>query len=89
MIKSFTYTNNRGVTTARVVYVTGKPSKFVSGVDLSELTEEEQGVYISEASRLYAEYMERVAELNTAHDLTNSYRQFDPDKMQNIKTETI
>jgi len=89
MIKTFGYENARGWQSNRVVYVTGNPSKFVSGTDLSELSIEEQALYAVEAGKLHDAYMLSIANLNDEYDLVKRYRQFDPAKMTATQTETI
>ena len=88
MIKEFDYVNNRDVTSHRVVYVISQPSKFLAGIDLSELSEVQQGEYTARATALKQALMLEMATLNLEFDVSNRYRQFDPAKMTNTLTET-
>lgn len=89
MIKEFDYINNRGIASHRVVSVISHPSKFLGGIDLSELSLVAQGDYVARAAELKAEFTSKMAALSVEFDVANRYRQFDPAKMANTLTETI
>lgn len=79
---NFTYTKKDGSTSDRVVLVSRIPYEFYAGTDLSELTAEEQGIYLAKRKELEAKYLAEISALNNEMDLNYRYRQFDPKLMQ-------
>ena len=88
-VATFTYTKADSSTSNRVVVPFSQPTKFLAGVDISELDDEQQGEYLAELSKLREEYELSLATLSNKYDLRNRYRQFAEDKITNLKTEQI
>lgn len=88
-IYTFKYTKANGVASDRVLVPFVEPSKHFGGMDISELSTEEQALYISEVERVRHDYYENLNKLTEKYDLVRRYRQFDPDKMSNVVTEDV
>lgn len=88
-VLTFTYTDPKLKVSSRVLAVDTKPSEFYEGVDLSELGQEEQGLYLREVAILKETYRKSIENLNNLYDLNHRYRRFKPSGMSDIKTETI
>lgn len=88
-VAMFTYAKDNGVRSERTVAVFHQPTKFLAGVDISELDEEAQGSYLAELSDLRQQHELALAALSLKHDLRSRYRQFAEEKITNLKTEHI
>lgn len=88
-IISFTYRKDTGETSNRQLVPFTKPSRCFSGVDISELSEVEQALYMAELNKVREEYRVKLAELADKFDLNHRYRQFVEDRMTNLKTEQL
>lgn len=86
---SFTYTKAKGTTSDRVLAVLKSPDTMYEGIDISELSELQQGEFISELQSLHDKYLTALEGLKSDFDLTHSYRRFDPTKMTNVVVEVI
>ena len=86
---AFTYTKKDGSTSNRVLLVMTKPSTHYAGVDISELSERDQGLYIAAMTKLHEEYLSAIQDINQTFDVKHRYRQFDPKLMQIHTTEEI
>ena len=85
----FNYTDRKGKTTNREALVIKEPSRFMECIDVSELEIDEQAMLSSEYDKLLSRFQEELLALYYKHDVTNNYRQFDPEKMHTIHSEYI
>lgn len=85
----FNYTDRKGKTTNREALVLNDPIRFVECIDVSELETDEQAMLASEYDRLLSRFKEEVLALYYKYDVTNNYRQFDPEKMSITHSEYI
>ncbi len=88
-IKSFTYTKTDGSTSERVLLVMSEPYKFVTGVDISELNDEDQAMFAISMGAAHDAYLQRMIEIQDKYDVVHNFRQFDPVKMTNVKQEHV
>ena len=88
-IKTFTYTKNDGKQSTRTVLEIVKPCNFMEGIDMSELSEEEQGEFVANVSTAYEEFRAKMVNLQHEFDLRGNYRRFDVLKMTEVKTEWL
>ena len=88
-LNTFTYTKADGTASKRVLVTIHSPTKFYSGTDISELSTEDQALYLVELDKLRSTYIEQVFQLNNKFDLNHRYREFDASKITDLKTETI
>ena len=86
---TFDYTKADGKTSKRVLVVTKDPSIFVHGQDITELSMEDQALYIQALNTAHEEYVQRIEAINEEFDMRFKYRQFDPSRMENIIQENI
>ena len=85
-LTEFTYTKRNGDVSQRAVLVTQEPNKFLQGVDVSELDNEDLGELITKLRALEDRVQAERAALMAEYDLTYSFRQFDP---QLISDQTV
>ena len=80
-IKSFKYTKANGDVSRRDVLVITNPSNMLRGMDITELSDEDQVTLASEVSKAYDEFLQKTAEIYEAFDVKRNFRQFDILKM--------
>lgn len=88
-VKEFTYTKANGEVSQRTLFVTQEPKTNVAGYDVSSLDFDEYAQVAMEFSEMLSRHKVELAELAAKYDLTHNYRQFIPDNMSNVTTETI
>ncbi len=88
-IITFNYTKADGKQSKRVMSPVVIPNKMYEGIDLSELSAEDQVMYVKELGKLHDFHMERIAALQAEFDLKHKYRRFDPSKMTNVVEEAL
>lgn len=88
-IISFTYRKANGEVSNRQLVPFTKPGRFFSGIDVSELSEEEQGRYLAALEKVREAYQIELAKLADTFDLNHRYRQFAEDRMTIINIEQV
>lgn len=88
-IITFDYTKKDESVSKRVLAVMVKPNKMYEGLDLSELSEEEQGAAGEAVTKAYNEYLSALSLVEEQFDLKYRYRRFDTTKMTNIEVDII
>lgn len=86
---SFTYVKPNGVTSQRVLSVLKHPNTMYEGIDISELSFEQQGQFVAELRNIHDKYLAAIQALKTDFDLTHNYRRFDPLRMSDVASETL
>lgn len=86
---TFKYTKADGSESDRNLVVSVEPTSFFAGTDISELTMEDQALYIAALNAAKEEYMGAIEALNVEFDVKFRYRQFDPSRMTNVVVENI
>ena len=89
LIYNFTYTKANGDVSKRVLASLVAPSKFHAGTDITELSTEDQAIYITMVDAAKTAYITKLAEINQEFDLVHNYRQFNPEQMTDVKYEDI
>lgn len=85
----FDYTKPSGEVSKRVIIELAKPTKHISGYDISEMDADtmlQAGARLNEIQLRHAEEMAAFAK---EFDIKNNYRMFDPERMTNITSEYI
>ncbi len=82
---NFTYTDAKKKTTERKVLVVGLPSNKLTGIDVGELSPEDQARFALEYGRLEDMFRQSVLELQADFDLTHNFRQFLEANVQNLR----
>lgn len=80
-VLEFTYTKPTGDVSKRALVEVSKPSKFISGYDISEMDAETVLEFASEFNALEASFAEARLALQTKYDIKHNFRQFDPERM--------
>lgn len=88
-ILTFNYTKKDDTISSRVLAVMVKPNKMYEGLDLSELSEESQGLAGEACTAAYNNYLTALAVIEDQFDLKYRYRRFDPVKMTDTQVDTI
>lgn len=87
--KEFTYTKEDKSVTQRAVIITSEPSKFISGYDVSGLSDTELAEFVLAYRELKEHQLEAELNLLANFDLKHSYRKFAPERMTNVCEEHI
>ena len=88
-LTEFTYTKRNGDVSQRAVLVSQEPNKFLQGVDVSELGNEDLGELITKLRALEDRVQAERAVLMAEYDLTYSFRQFDPELISDQTVEWV
>lgn len=83
------YTDLKGKTTTREVFVLGMPTDKLNGIDVTELTHEEQAVFAFEYDMLVDEFQHKVHELKQRFDVAHSFRQFLENRIVDLEVENV
>lgn len=89
IIYSFKYTDAKGKVTDRVLMAHVLPSTMYAGTDITELDEEQRGLFIAEVDEAKDRFAKEMQAIIDKHDLNYKYRQFRSEKMTDITKETI
>jgi hypothetical protein len=84
---SFTYTKDDGKTSDRVLAVMNEPTDKYFGIDISELSEAEQGEFSAKFSTIMDDKAEAIWQLMNEYDVRRKFRSFIPSRMANIVKE--
>ena len=76
-LTEFTYTKKNGDVSRRAVIVVSEPNKFLQGIDVSDLDNDDLAQFVCELRAIEKQYQAQRAELFANFDLTYSFRQFD------------
>lgn len=83
----FTYTKDDGKTSDRVLMVMEEPTDKYFGIDISELSEVEQGEFAAAFSKIMDDKAEAIWQLMYDFDVRRKFRYFIPSKMTDIVKE--
>lgn len=86
---TFKYTKANGTQSDRVLVTMVSPNTMYEGIDVSELSTEQQGEFIAEMNVLKDKYLTAINGIKNDYDLVHSYRRFDPAKMTNVVKEVL
>jgi len=85
----FTYTKADGTESKRAVLPLVGPTKFVEGIDVSQMPEDEFAVFCREFSALKSAQHEQTMAILEQFDLKHNYRRFIPEQMTDITTDYV
>lgn len=88
-IYSFKYTDVKGRVTDRVLMASVVPGTMYAGTDITELDEEQRGLFIAEVDEAKDRFAKEMQAIIDKHDLNYKYRQFRSEKMTDVTKETI
>lgn len=88
-VKTFNYTDAKGKQSSRKLLVVTEPVDKVSGVDLSEMSDEVIGEFAERYNQIHDAYMQAMTNLQNEFDLNYRFRQFIPERMADVVSETI
>jgi len=89
MLMTFDYKKSCGSTSKRTFVPFVTPATMWGGLDVSEMSTEEQALYLTELEVVKQTYADSLKALQDKYELNHRYRQFKPENMANIKTEDI
>lgn len=85
----FVYTKQDGSKSNRAVVELQQPSKFMEGIDVSEMPEHEFAQFCNEYRLMKAAQHEETMALLNQFDLRHNYRRFSPEQMTQVKQEYV
>lgn len=88
-IMEFTYTKPNGDVSQRTVMVVQEPQKFVEGVDVSDLTEDDFADFVNEYGKAYDAWREQAQTIMQKFELKHNYRRFSPERITEAKLEHV
>ena len=88
-VVEFTYTNPDGDVSKRAVVESAKPSKFMSGIDISELDADTMLEFAAKFNAVETQIAELRQTLLNSFDLKHNFRLFDPERMTEVTAEFI
>lgn len=65
------------------------PGTLYAGTDITELDEEQRGLFIAEVEAARAKFAKEMQAITDKYDLNYKYRQFRSEKMTDVTKETI
>ena len=88
-LASFVYTDTKGKITNREVFVVGMPTNKLNGIDVTELSAEDQALFSFEYDQLLEEFHNKVDALQKRFDVQYNFRQFLESRMQGLSVEHV
>lgn len=85
----FSYTDLKGKQSTRKVLVVQEPTDKLSGIDVSESTDQTVVEFALAYESARQAFLAEVAALEKQYDLKHRFRQFFPSKMENATTEVL
>lgn len=88
-ILNFKYTKPNGSISDRVFVPLINPNTMYEGIDISELSEEQQAIFACAVQQAKEEFALKLVNLKEEFDVKTMYRRFDPTKMSDITKEIL
>jgi len=85
----FTYTKADGSKSERAVVELVQPTKYVEGIDVTQMPEQEFADFCREFSLMKAAQHEETMRLLEQFDLKHNYRRFIPEQMQAVTADYV
>ena len=85
----FTYTKSDGTTSSRAIIELQQPCKYVEGIDVSQMPENEFADFCREFSLMKTAQHDETMRLLEQFDLKHNYRRFIPEQMQVLTSEYV
>lgn len=85
----FTYTKSDGSQSSRAVIELQQPCKYVEGIDVSQMPEDQFADFCREFSLLKTAQRDETMRLLAQFDLNHNYRRFIPEQMQSVTTDYV
>lgn len=88
-LKTFNYTDLKGKNTTRTVLVVQEPTDKLSGIDITEATEQDAIEFALAYESARQAFLSQVSALQHQFDLKHRYRQFFQHKMEVLSEEEV
>lgn len=85
----FNYTKSDGSQSQRAVIELQQPSKYVEGIDVTQMPEQDFALFCREFSFLKQTQHEQTMALLNRFDLKHNYRRFIPEQMQQVTQDYV
>lgn len=85
----FTYTKGDGTKSDRAVIELVQPTKYVEGIDVTQMPESEFAEFSRQMSELKQLQHLQTMELLAKFDLKHNYRRFIPEQMESVVTDYV
>ena len=81
---TFIYTKENSSVSTRTLLAQVLPSEDYAGIDISDLDPNEAQAFIDATKEAYAEYLEKLIDIQLGFDLKHNFRRFKANRMTNI-----
>ncbi len=88
-IMEFQYTKSNGEVSNRTVAVLLEPCKFVEGIDVSDMDNDEFAEFTAEYTNLYEKWKQDQLAIFNKFDRKHNYRRFSPENMKDVTLEYV
>jgi hypothetical protein len=88
-LMDFTYNKTNGEKSVRSVAVVNEPNKFIEGIDISELSNDELVDFAAEYNSLMDNYNQQHLNLLNRFDLKHNYRRFNPEQVTDAELNYV
>ena len=88
-LANFEYTDLKGKQSHRKVLVLSTPTNKLSGIDVTEFSDEDIAEFVVAYDRIYDNFLEEVEHLKEFMDMKYNYRQFLEKNITELTTEVL
>ena len=88
-LANFKYTDLKGKQSPRKVLVLSTPTNKLSGIDVTEYSDEDIAEFAVEYDKLHDEFLAEVEHLKEYMDMKHNYRQFLETNIAELTTEVL
>jgi hypothetical protein len=88
-LANFEYTDLKGKQSHRKVLIISTPTNKLSGIDVTEYSDEDIAEFAVEYDKLHDEFLEEVEHLKEFMDMKHNYRQFLEINIAEMTTEIL
>jgi len=88
-LTTFKYTDAKGKESNRTILTTCEPSIMHKGIDVSHVDTERLELFVARYKIAQQNFYAEIEEIKALHELTDRFRQFYANKMENIVTQEV
>ena len=88
-LAEFNYTDTKGKTKARKVFIVSEPSDKLKGIDVSELETEDMVEFGHAYEAAQSAFYATLETIKAQYDVKHNFRQFFPDKIQDMTIQEV
>ena len=88
-LAAFNYTDAKGKTKARRVFIVSEPSDKLKGIDVSELETDDIVEFSTAYAAAQAAFYATIEALKDQYDVKHNFRQFFPNKIEGMTSQEV